>query len=151
MYLNIILPENLGTKLMLELRHIPCFCKKGGGKFELSFLDPLPEATGLIHGWDSDKVDQRAPAGAGGIYTHYGFATVTLKKIDREKYKIIDLSLFKTSYPGWFPIFKDGDWAEPVSVNTPEEMAEIERLDALYPPVKLTKKMRRRLPPDSVE
>lgn len=151
MYLNIVLPDNLGTELMLNVSHIPCFCKKGGGKFELSFLHPLPEATGLIHDWDAAKIDQRAPAGAGGIYTHYGFGTVTLEKIDKENYKIIDLSIFKTTYPGWFPIIKDGDWAEPVAANTPEEMAEIERLDSLYPPVKLSKKQRRRLPPESTD
>ena len=151
MYLNIILPENLYTKSMLELAHIPCFCKKGGGKLELSFLHPLPEATGLVCDWESEKIDERAPAGAGGIYTHFGFATVTLKKIDKENYTIVDLSFFETCYPGWFPIVKDGEWAEPVSINTPEEMAEIKRLDALYPPVEMSKKQRRRLPRGSID
>lgn len=151
MYLNIVLPQNLGTQLMLDRPHIPCFCKIGGSKFELSFHDPLPEATGLIYEWDIKKVDQRVPAGAGGAYTHYCFATVSLKRTDRNQYKIIDLTFFKTSYPGWFPIIQDGEWAEPVSLHTPEEQAEIARIDTLYPPVKLSKKQMRRLPRGSTD
>ena len=117
----------------------------------MSFLHPLPEATGLIQDWDSDKIDQRAPAGGGGTYTHFGFATVTLRQVDKENYKIFDLSLFETTYPGWFPIMKDGKWVDPISRNTPEELAEIERIDALYLPVKMTKNQRRRLPRGSTE
>jgi len=151
MYLTILLPDNLNTESMLRQPNIPCFCKKGGGKLELSFHHPLPEATGFIHDWDSEKIDQRAPAGGGGAYTHYGFAMVTLRRIDKDNYNILDLSFFETNYPGWFPIIRDGEWAEPVSFHTPEELAEIARVEALYPPVKLSKKQRRRLPRDSTD
>lgn len=76
MYIRINFPANLRTEMMLALPHIPCFCKVKGSIFEISFSDPLPTGCGVVHEWSIEKIDERAPAGAGGEFSHFCFGTV---------------------------------------------------------------------------
>lgn len=144
MFLHIEIPRNLRSEGMLGQKNIPCFCRIGGGKgFDLLFQQPLPEATGRVEGWDCALIDERAPAGAGGQYTHYCFGVVTLERVDVNVYRIIDLSFFQEIYPGWFPIITGGEWSTPVPRKTPEEIAEMEEFDASFKPRKLNKKQKK--------
>lgn len=133
MLLHIELPNNLAAQSLLAQKHIPCLCRIGGGPlFELLFQDPLPIALGHMEDWSNEMIDARAPAGAGGKYTHYCFGTVTLERIETHLYRVIDLSFFERLHPGWFPIVKDGEWCEPVPRHTPQELAEIEALEQCF-------------------
>jgi hypothetical protein len=144
MFLHIELPKNLRVEGMLGQKNIPCLCRIGGGKgFELAFQNPLPEAIGRVEGWDCALIDERAPAGAGGQYTHYCFGVVTLKRVEANLYSIVDLSFFQEAYPGWFPIVTDGAWSTPAPQKTPEELAEMEAFDASFRTSKLNKKQKK--------
>ncbi len=145
MYLVIRLPGSLRAESLLKLSHVPCLCKIKGGVFELCFLDPLPEAVGIVHDWDTEKINERALAGGGGAYLYYCFGTVTIRREENDIYKIVDLSFFQASYPGWFPIIENEVWSHPVCRYTKEELDEIEKIDAMLPPSKLSKKKRRLL------
>lgn len=151
MYIRINFPDDLRTEMMLELNHIPCFCKVKGASFELSFAEPLPTGSGIVYEWSIEKIDERAPAGAGGEFVHFCFGTVTLEPIAENTFQIVDLSFFKTSFPGWFPIVVAKEWADPVRRHTAEELAEIEKDEVQFSQMKLPKKLRRRSTPDSID
>jgi hypothetical protein len=135
--------------MMLALPHIPCFCKVKGSIFEISFSDPLPTGCGVVHEWSIEKIDERAPAGAGGEFSHFCFGTVTLEPTVEDTFQIVDLSFFKTSFPGWFPIVAAKEWATPVCRHTLEELAEIEKDEVQFSHLKLPKKLRRKSAPDN--
>ncbi|WP_157632240.1 hypothetical protein [Variovorax sp. CF313] len=139
--LEISLLSNLTVKSMLEQKNIPCFCKVGGNHFELAFQHPLPAAVGKVTGWSTEMVDARAPAGGGGPYTHYCFATVTLEKTAPDFYRILDLSFFN-EISGWCPIVVEGTLAAPKPIHS---QAEIDEIDAMFKDKKLTKKQKRTL------
>ena len=140
MQLKIKLADNLIVQGLLEQKNIPCFCQIKGCLFELLFQAPLPQATGSIEGWTHKEIDIRAPAGAGGQYTHYCFGMVTLKKVGENIFDILDLSFFKNSL-GWFPILEGGKLCEPRLQNSQEELDELE---SMFPPKRLNKKRRSR-------
>lgn len=125
MLLKIQLPDNLVVQSLLEQNNIPCFCRIRGSSFELLFQDPLPQATGNVDGWTHKIIDDRAPAGAGGEYTHYCFGMVTLKQSGEHVFDIMDLSFFKSTI-GWCPIMVGGELCEVREWNTPEEELEFE-------------------------
>ncbi|MDQ4629831.1 hypothetical protein [Janthinobacterium lividum] len=110
-YLNIDFPQDLTVVEMLQQKSIPCFCRVAKD-FEIIFQSPLPESVGVVQGWDSALLEERAVAGGGGRYTHYAFAMITLEKFQANVYKINDLSLFYTSF-GWCPILINGEYAPP--------------------------------------
>ncbi len=121
MLLKIQLPDNLVTQGLLEQKNIPCFCRVRGSSFELLFQHPLPEATGDVEGWTQKVIDDRAPAAAGGEYTHYCFGMVTLKKAGENVFDIVDLSFFNRTI-GWCSIRESGELCEVRQWNTPEEL-----------------------------
>lgn len=136
--LEIAFPNNLTVEGMLEQKNIPCFCKIGGDSFELIFQDPLPTVSGKVTGWNTEIVDERAPARGGGRYTHYCFAMVTLERSAIDIYRIIDLSFFN-EISGWCPIIVEGLLAAPRSVHS---QAEIDEIDAMFKDKKLSRKQK---------
>lgn len=125
MLLKIQLPDNLVVKSLLEQKNIPCFCRVRGTSFELLFQGPLPQATGVVEDWTHKVIDDRAPAGAGGEFTHYCFGMVTLKKAEEHVFDIVDLSFFEST-TGWCPIMTSGELCAVRQWNTPEEELEFE-------------------------
>lgn len=111
MILHIELPQNFVAEEMARQRDIPCLCRVATD-FELLFQEPLPVAAGLVTGWDSNLLNDRAMAGAGGEHTHYSFAMVTLEKMTQNVFKIMDLSFFNRSV-GWCPILMNGEYGPP--------------------------------------
>jgi hypothetical protein len=109
--LHISFPDNLTTEIMLNLKNIPCICRIGA-EFEILFEDPLQVAHGIVTNWDRDKIDERAPAGTGGEYTHYCFGTVSLTKSGADTYDVADLAFFNIAV-GWCRILKDGTYQPP--------------------------------------
>ncbi len=53
------------------------------------------------------------------------------------------MTFFIFSYPGWFPIVENFEWATPVSTDSPEAIRFIEELDASLGPVRSRKKGKR--------
>ena len=123
--LNISLPKNLVTADLIRQKNIPCLCKVAK-EFEIEFMDPLPEATGVVHGWDRRLLEERAVAGAGGLYTHYAFGLVTLDQVQPDVYRIVDLAFFNRIF-GWCPILENGDYAPPGKFSDDDEEDDIGR------------------------
>lgn len=111
LYLHIDLPKNLISEELVRQKNIPCFCKVAK-EFEIEFLDPLPEATGVVQDWDWKLLHERVISGVGGLYTHYTFGMVTLEVAQPGVYKIIDLAMFDTGF-GWCPVLQDGKYSPP--------------------------------------
>ncbi len=78
-------------------------------EFEIDFVSPLPEAHGVVNNCDSTKINERAPAGAGGKYVHYRFGKLSLAQIEGDRYQVIGLSFFNRTV-GWCPIIVDGEY-----------------------------------------
>ena len=83
-----------------------------GKDFEVLFQHPLPEAIGVVLGWDRKLLEERAVAGGGGRYTHYEFGMITLVEDQPNVYRIIDLAFFYTSF-GWCQILANGEYSAP--------------------------------------
>ncbi|WCM88098.1 hypothetical protein [Acidovorax sp. NCPPB 3576] len=127
MILNIVFPDNLIVEQLLALEGIPCLCKvKGGVSFEIEFVHPLPLASGFVENWNSRDIDRRSSAGAGGVYTHYCFGKITLKKIDEKKYEIINLDFFNRSL-GWLGILANSELCEEYKSDEPDWLKELEK------------------------
>ncbi|MGR9229521.1 hypothetical protein [Rhizobium leguminosarum] len=109
MNVELTIAKNLLTETLLVQRGIPCLCRIRGLEFEIAFVDPLPAANGKVSDWDHKKIDERAPAGAGGKYTHYCFGTVSLTPLGDDKYEVVDLAFFNRSV-GWCPIVIDREY-----------------------------------------
>lgn len=109
MELELTIAKNLLTQRLLEQREIPCVCRIRGLHFEIIFIEPLPEAHGKVSNWDSKKIDERAPAYGGGTHTHNCFGRVSLKRIEGDRYAVVDLAFFNRAV-GWCPIIIDGDY-----------------------------------------
>ncbi len=100
MILIISFPDKLRTEAILEQANIPCFVRKGKGDAELWFDEPLQVARGTLKGWDRRAVEERVPAGAGGEFTYYSYAQVTLQRVDVEEYEIVSMKIFDEER-GW--------------------------------------------------
>jgi hypothetical protein len=112
MKLNIIFPENLTAVNLLRQKMIPCVCMVAGADFSISFREPLIEASGTVVEWDRKELEERALAGAGGRYSHYKHAQISLRPLGDNFYSIIDLSLFYSDV-GWCPVIINGGLAPP--------------------------------------
>ncbi len=108
MEIELSIVKNLVTSSLLEQRDIPCICRIAR-EFEIDFVSPLPEAHGVVGNWDLTKINERAPAGAGGKYIHYCFGKLSLARTEGDKYQIIELSFFNRAV-GWCPIIIDGEY-----------------------------------------
>jgi hypothetical protein len=109
MKLNICFPENMRTEQLLEQERIPCFCKISK-EFEISFSDVVSKASGFVSEWDRRELELRAIAGGGGQYTHYANSLITLRMIEPNVYRIVELEMFYASF-GWCVVLKDGEYA----------------------------------------
>lgn len=127
MILNINFPDNLIVESLLSLGEIPCVCKiRGGLSFEIEFLYPLPEAAGFVENWNVDDINKRAPAGAGGKYTHYCFGQIELKKIHENEYQVVNLKFF-SEYRGWLGILSNSKLCEEYQSEEPDWLKELEK------------------------
>lgn len=117
--LRISLPVNLAAADMVRQKNIPCLCRVAK-EFEIEFLDPLPEATGVVFRWDRRMLEERAVAGAGGPYSHYAFGLVTLDQLEPDIYWIVDLAFFNRIF-GWCPILENGAYAPPGKFTDDDE------------------------------
>lgn len=100
-------PDNLNSEMLLSCKLIPCFCKISS-VFEIEFNEIMQtNVTGLVEDWDIKEIDLRSPAGGGGKYIHYNYGLVTLNKIDRDIYNIVELRFFCSSV-GWNSIVVNG-------------------------------------------
>ncbi|ELY3761622.1 hypothetical protein SMX63_003744 [Cronobacter universalis] len=112
MILEINFPENLITGKLSEQKNIPCVIQVSD-KFRVLFSTAVPCTEGIMHEWDRKLLEDRAPARAGGIYTHNEPALITLNKKTEDSYKVIELHIFYNDF-GWCPIIINGDYAVPV-------------------------------------
>ena len=125
LYLHINFPKNLISAVMVRQEKIPCICRVGR-EFEVIISEPLPEALGVVQGWDRDLLEERAMAGGGGQFTHYENGTITLEEVQPNIYKIVDLALFYARF-GWCPILENGKYSPPGNFWDDEEEDTIGR------------------------
>lgn len=113
MNLNIAFPNNMVAGDLVRQERIPCMCKVAED-FEIHFSEIIPDTVGVVTGWDRRELEIRAPAGAGGEYTHYSFGMITIKEISLGIYKILELEMFNRSF-GWCHVISGGEYAAPGS------------------------------------
>lgn len=111
MKLHLDLPKNLMSRALVLQNSIPCTCRVSN-VFEIALLEPLVEVHGVVEGWDAKEIAQRAPAGAGGKYTHCRPGLVTLQEVDQKLFEVRALSMFYESF-GWLAVVVDGEYATP--------------------------------------
>ncbi|WAH59583.1 hypothetical protein LZ023_08560 [Pseudomonas silvicola] len=111
MKLNIRFPQNMHTENLLRQARIPCLCKISR-EFEICFSDTVPESSGTVFEWDRNELELRAIASGGGQYTHYANSLITLRKVESNVYKVIDLEMFYANF-GWCAVLKGGEYAPP--------------------------------------
>lgn len=109
MILSICILTDLRINELIKREDIPCFCKIDA-KFTLTFdFNPFL-LTGEILEWDTERMTLLYPSGAGGKYTHYNHAMVSIDKVSENQYKVISLKFFE-AYLGWCSIIVDGEYA----------------------------------------
>lgn len=96
---------------MLKQQDIPCISKISS-IFEIAFEAPLPTMVGAVTEWDRKLLSSRAPAGAGGQYTHYRPSLICLRELKDGTFRIVSLKMFYESL-GWLKIIEDGEYAAP--------------------------------------
>lgn len=113
MMLKIKFPDNLITGMLSKQKNIPCRVQVSD-KFEVMFFTVIPDTLGIVYDWDRELFEERAMAGAGGMYTHYKPALITLNQESDDIYEIVELSLFYNDF-GWCPVIHNGAYAPPVN------------------------------------
>lgn len=68
--------------------------------------------TGAVTDWDRKSLAERAPAGAGGTYTHYRPSLISLQQLGDDIFQITNLKMFYESF-GWLAIVENGEYAAP--------------------------------------
>jgi hypothetical protein len=114
MRLKIELPRNLLAQQLVRQSDIPCVCRIGR-TFEIRLDAPLPPAVGTVEDWDRDALEERAPAGAGGEWTHHRNGRITLRPVAEGVYEIEHLALFYEGF-GWVPVIVDSVDAQPMQL-----------------------------------
>lgn len=109
MRLKIEIPNNLTNSRLLQQVDIPCVCYIGKS-FEIHLESPLSPTTGVIDDWDRKALEERAPAGAGGLWTHCRHGRMTLRSASEGVYEIMNLDMFYEGH-GWLPIIAAGTYA----------------------------------------
>ncbi|GAA6143712.1 hypothetical protein [Hydrogenophaga sp. 5NK40-0174] len=118
--LNIAFPDNLICEGMVRQVDIPSLAKVSGSKtFTLEFPLLFPGIIGQVTGWTPELVADRAPAGAGGEFTHVKDSLVSLRKVDSTSYRIIALKFFYASH-GWLNLVEGGTWSSVFDPTPPE-------------------------------
>lgn len=111
MKLKIDFPKNMITDNLLRQERIPCLCKIARD-FEICFSDTVPNSSGVVLEWDRGELELRAPAGAGGKYTHYSNGLITLGLNNDDFYEIVDLDMFYDNL-GWCAVVRNREYAPP--------------------------------------
>ncbi|MGP4826284.1 hypothetical protein ACTXGE_00130 [Psychrobacter sp. T6-4] len=102
-------PEDLRLNELIKREDIPCFCKINN-KFILTLdFDPYV-LEGEMVDWDVERLNLLFPSGAGGEYTYYNHAMISIEKCAENQYEVRSLKFFK-AYFGWMPIIIDGEYA----------------------------------------
>lgn len=111
--MNIILSprKDLTAQAMLKQQDIPCISRVSRD-FEIVFESPSPTMVGVVTEWDSKLLSARAPAGAGGRYTHYRPSLICLHELEDGLFKIVSLKMFYESF-GWLQIIHNGEYSTP--------------------------------------
>jgi hypothetical protein len=109
--LHINIPDNLVNRQLLAQKDIPSVCLIGT-TFEVHLQAPLTKAVGTVQDWDRQSIEDRAPAVAGGNWTHHRNSLITLRAVSAGVYEILDLAVFYEAH-GWLKILADGAYAPP--------------------------------------
>lgn len=139
--LRIALPDSIGIQDALRQKNMPCFCRIKGSVFQMVFQEPLFDSEGTVEEWVQEVIDRRAPAGAGGEYTHHCYGMVSLKNLEENFFEITDLSFFKNPF-GWCQILMDGNLTQEKIWNSPQELEDIEKMEETLRNKKLSKKQK---------
>ena len=114
MKLIINFAKDLLSQSLVQQKNIPCLCKIGIN-FEVHFPCLQYEKFGLVEDWDRKELEWRAPAGAGGAWTHHRCCLISLEPVSDGVYKIEDLSMFYEDM-GWLPVLKNSIYVTPVGI-----------------------------------
>lgn len=106
-------PDNLVTERLVQLKNIPCVVTVGKD-FEIIFQEPLACVKGIVYGWNIQALDDRSPALVGGKHPHFCHALITLERVTKCEFKVVDLAFF-TAVSGWCPIMENGKLTPPGS------------------------------------
>ncbi|ATZ64497.1 hypothetical protein KTJ16_20875 [Acinetobacter bereziniae] len=109
--LNLELPDNIYSEMMLECSDIPCLVKIDSN-FIIDFFETVPLVSGYVLEWSWYDLNERIPAGAGGDYLYYKRSLITLDQIDNKRFNIIGLSMFVNGV-GWCKVIENGQYANP--------------------------------------
>jgi len=109
--LDLKLPNNLHSEMMLECENIPCLVRKNS-IFNIDFFETVPHISGQVLEWSWSELNKRVPAGSGGEYMYYKRSLITLERIDKDHFKILDLSMFLNGI-GWCKVIENSIYAEP--------------------------------------
>ena len=110
MNLEIKFPNNIRTENILRQSRLPCLCKVSVRGFEVEFRSPMQTTIGVVKNWDRSAIESRVPSGAGGQYTYYSDALITLSMISNELFEIQQLALFDENF-GWCNLIEDGKYS----------------------------------------
>ncbi|WP_431263015.1 hypothetical protein ACQ859_23525 [Roseateles chitinivorans] len=128
--LEMIFPDDLLHQSFIGLPNIPCVCRLDASGFEIRIIEPLPCLTGVLKGWERSKLELRAPMSTGGAVSYNCHGQISIELTAPGVFNVKDFSLFIRAFPGWFPIVRAGTWAEPVCMNTPEELQLLAEIEA---------------------
>lgn len=109
--LNLNLPDNIYSEMMLECRNIPCLVRINN-IFNIDFFETEPNVTGQVLEWSWYDLNQRVPAGTGEEYLYYKRSLITLDRIDEKNFNIVELSMFVNGV-GWCSVIENGEYANP--------------------------------------
>lgn len=110
--------DNLYTEMILETIDNPCLCKISD-KFEIVFLESIPETIGIVEKWDLRDIDLRIPAGVGGEYNHLKYGLITIKHQKEDLYIIQNLKMFVRGQ-GWMTLIENTQYTEIMVQDEPE-------------------------------
>lgn len=68
--LDLKLPNNLHSEMMLECENIPCLVRINS-IFNIDFFETVPHISGQVLEWSWSELNKRVPAGSGGEYMYY--------------------------------------------------------------------------------
>lgn len=110
MNLNIVFPNDLFTAKTIQQNDIPCVCQVMlSGNFRVVFSELLFEASGFMSEFDENDINYRFPVLAGGAFAQHCNAMITLKRVNNDKYQVVNLKFFH-SLAGWISLIESGEF-----------------------------------------
>ncbi|EOR07413.1 hypothetical protein MMP65_08595 [Acinetobacter sp. ANC 3926] len=111
--LNLDLPNNIYSEMILDCENIPCLVRISD-TFMIDFFETVPNVSGQVLEWSWHDLNHRVPAGTGGEYLYYKRSLITLNQIAEKKFAIVALSMFVNGV-GWCSVIENGEYANPNS------------------------------------